>query len=272
MKTDVSIIIVNYNSGILLYNCLNSIYNRLPGLNYEVIVTDNASTDNSLQLCSRFREDPRFIFIESKENLGFAKGCNIGADAAHGNILHFLNPDTELQEGAQRDYMRVLENPHKIYVTPLLNRDGSLENGKMELPFPRDIFWWHISRNRARFWFKGASVIVSRENFHKVGKWSEDYFMYCEDLDLFWKFWKNGLEIELLDVPVFHYGGGCSSNVWSNIERETIVQKSFRKFFRIHSSGVQYFAVKLWYLIHNTIKHPSRAGFYIKAWRGGCKD
>ncbi len=266
MKRNISIIIVNYNSKELLYNCLSSIKREID-VDYEVIVVDNASSDNSIALCNGFREDSRFIFIESDKNNGFAKGCNIGAEAASGDILHFLNPDTQMQKGSSEDYKRVIAAPHKVYVTPLLNRDNSIENGKMPLPLLRDIFWWNVCRKRARFWFKGASVIISQHNFEKAGKWCEDYFMYGEDLDLFYNFWKKDIEIEMLSTPVFHFGGGCSQNVWSSLEREVIVQKSLRRFFDKHSSKAQYIAVKCYYLLHNMIKHPSRVKFDIKAWR-----
>ena len=265
MKPQISIIIVNYNSGELLYNCLSSIEKELE-VNYEAVVVDNDSTDNSMALCGKFEGDSRFRFIRSAENLGFARGCNLGAERSKGEILHFLNPDTQLQRGADEDYRKVILNPDKIYVTPLINRDGSTENGKMAIPTLRDIFWWNISREKARFWCKGASVIVSRDNFEKVGRWCEEYFMYGEDTDLFYNFWRHNLKIEMLQVPVFHYGGGCSANTWSNMEREIIVQRSFRRFFRRHSNMLHYTAVKIYYIFHNLIKHPSKVPFDIKAW------
>ena len=260
-----SIIIVNYNSKEMLRDCLTSIQKHLR-VDYEVIVVDNDSTDNSIALCSNFESLPNFKIIRAADNMGFAKGCTVGAAAARGEILHFLNPDTALQSGADSDYEKVFLTPDKVYVTPLFNRDGSVENARMEIPFLKDIFWWNLSRNRARYWCRGASVIISRENFERVGRWSEDYFIYGEDMDLFYSFWKAGLEIVTLTVPVFHYGGGCSKNVWSNLQREIIVQKSFRRFFRRHSNMVHYTLVKIYYLIFNLIKHPKRIGFDLKAW------
>lgn len=265
MAKDISIIIVNYNSGKLLSNCLESIRRELD-IDYEVVVVDNASTDDSLALCATFDEDRRFIFHRIKRNLGFAQGCNIGADDSSGRVLHFLNPDTELRPGANGDYLQVLDDPTAVYVTPLVNSDGSVENGKMVLPVLKDIFWWNVARRRARFWCKGASVIISRENFQKVGRWSEDYFMYGEDLDLFYNFWVQGLEIKLLPTPVYHLGGGCSVKVWSSFEREVKVQRSFRKFYDKYFPRWKYMAVKCYFLLHNLIKHPSKVKGDIKAW------
>jgi GT2 family glycosyltransferase len=136
----------------------------------------------------------------------------------------------------------------------------------MEIPFLKEILLWNVSRSKAKYWCRGASVIISRENFEKVGRWCEEYFIYGEDMDLFYSFWKHNLEIITLEVPVFHYGGGCSQNVWSNLQREIIVQKSFRRFFRRHSNMLHYTLVKLYYLMFNLIKHPKRVLFDIKAW------
>ena len=260
-----SIIIVNYNSKEMLRDCLTSIQQHL-SVDYEVIVVDNDSTDNSIALCSHFESLPQFKIIRAAENMGFAKGCNIGAAASRGEILHFLNPDTALQSGADSDYKKVFLNPDSVYVTPLFNRDGSVENARMEIPFLKEIFLWNTNRNKAKYWCRGASVIISKENYEKVGRWCEEYFIYGEDMDLFYTFWKHNLEIITLDVPVFHYGGGCSQNVWSNLQREIIVQKSFRRFFRRHSNMLHYTLVKLYYLMFNLIKHPRRVPFDLKAW------
>lgn len=265
MSRKLSIIIVNYNSKEMLRDCLTSIQQHLK-VDYETIVVDNNSTDNSMDLCSHFESNPQFKFIRSAVNMGFAKGCNTGAAASEGEILHFLNPDTALVEDADSDYRKVFLNPDKVYVTPLFNRDGSVENGRMEIPFLKEIFLWNTNRNKAKYWCRGASVIISRENYEKVGCWSEDYFIYGEDMDLFYSFWKHNLEIITLDVPVFHYGGGCSQNVWSNLEREIRVQKSFRKFFSRHSNMLHYTAVKLYYILFNLIKRPKKVPFDIKAW------
>ena len=108
-----SIIIVNYNSKEMLRDCLTSIQQHL-SVDYEVIVVDNDSTDNSIALCSHFESLPQFKIIRAAENMGFAKGCNIGAAASRGEILHFLNPDTALQSGADSDYKKVFLNPDKV--------------------------------------------------------------------------------------------------------------------------------------------------------------
>src|SRR3972149_4921562 len=95
---DVSIIIVNWNTKELLANCIRSIIERTEAGKYEIIVVDNASTDGSAEMMrDRF---PYINLIESKKNLGFAKGNNRALAEVGGKYVLYLNPDTELKTNA----------------------------------------------------------------------------------------------------------------------------------------------------------------------------
>ncbi len=261
----ISIIIVNYNTGKLLFNALDSIRRSL-ACEYEVIVADNASQDESVSLCSSFWSDRRFILLRTGANLGFSRANNMAAGISSGEILHFLNPDTEITSAMESDYEKAVAEPSYVYVNPLINADGSHENDMMPIPSLRDIFFWNFRRKKARFWYKGASVIISRGNFEKLGGWCEDYFLYAEDLDFFYRLWLASIPIRSLSSEIYHLGGGSSSNRWNALEREIVVQKSNRLFFRKYFSSFEYFLVKLYFLLHNLIKRPSSVPFYIKAW------
>ena len=87
----ISIIILSYNTQELLKNCLNSLF--LHTQDVEVIVVDNDSKDGSAAMVKK--EFPKVVLVENKENVGFSKGCNIGAAQAKGEHLLFLNSDTE---------------------------------------------------------------------------------------------------------------------------------------------------------------------------------
>lgn len=263
---EVSIIIVNYNTGSLLYNCLSSIIRSLD-IDYEVVVADNASDDSSLSLCSEFRQDSRFIFLELDANYGFAKANNLAFEASSGRILHFLNPDTEITAGMNADYRTACASPDTVFVNPLINRDGTVENRPKPLPLVRDMFYWYVCRRKARIWYKGASVIVSRDVFLKAGRWSEDYFMYSEDLDLFYTFSVQGVPVRLLSSTIYHYGGGSSSRKWTDLEREVVVQRSARLFYKKYFSNFQYVAIKIYFLFHYLLKNPKRVPSDLKAWR-----
>ena len=94
---DVSVIIVNYNTRKLTGECIDSIFEKTSGITFEVIVVDNASQDDSIEI---FRKDPRIIFIENTENQGFGKANNLGIKYATGRNILFLNSDTLLINNA----------------------------------------------------------------------------------------------------------------------------------------------------------------------------
>lgn len=262
---EISIIIVNYNTGKLLYDCLDSIRRRVDA-DFEVIVADNGSSDDSVSGCAEFWKDGRFRLMECYENLGFAKANNRAAAVASGRILHFLNPDTELEDGISDDYKEALLHPDALYVNPLVNRDGSPENDRMPLPLLKDLLLWNFCRRRARYWYKGASLIISSDNFRRIGGWCEDYFLYAEDLDFFYEAWRHGIPVRQLHSVIFHLGGGSSSSLWRPLEREIMVQKSNVIFFRKHFSQTQYIASKLYFLFHTLFRHPRVLPLYLRAW------
>jgi len=235
----ISIIIVNYNSGTFLKGCLKSIdsFIKVP---YEVIVVDNMSTDKSVELCRDYWSKNNFKIIKLNENAGFAKANNVGAQYAQGEILHFLNPDTELPESMNDDYNYCFSYPDSIYVNNLENPDGTFVKSKNIIPLLGNFLNRLFTPKKVAYWYTGASVIISKVNFEKIGKWNESFFMYCEDMDFFYKANMNKLKTYFLSSTIMHIGGGSSSKVWSNLKREEIVQTSFKKFFVLNKKRLQY--------------------------------
>src|SRR5207244_796979 len=91
---DLSIIIVNWKSADFVRKCLASIYETSKEIRFEIIVVDNSSFDGCGEMLAR--EFPEAVFIQSKENVGFSRANNLGFQRAQGNVLLFLNPDTEM--------------------------------------------------------------------------------------------------------------------------------------------------------------------------------
>lgn len=265
MKPDVSVIIVNYNTGRLLRNCLASIAGNIRQ-KYEVIVVDNHSADDSLSMCSEFWGKENFRLERLDRNYGFSRANNVGAGLARGSVFHFLNPDTELQEGINRDYETALAHPENVYVNPLVNRDGSYENDRMPVPVLRNIRLWNSGSGDAAFWYKGASVMISADNFRRIGGWCEDYFLFAEDLDLFYEISRHGIPVRVAESEIFHLGGGSTSSMWSALRREIQVEKSNRLFFRKHFSRTEYLKSKLYYLFHHSVRRPGYVPRYLAAW------
>ena len=94
---DVSVIVVNYNAGELAAACIDSVFAHTSGLDFEMILVDNASTDGSR---SRFEADARIRYVYSPENLGFGRANNLGLTYASGRNILFLNSDTLLRDNA----------------------------------------------------------------------------------------------------------------------------------------------------------------------------
>jgi hypothetical protein len=230
---DLSVIIVNWKSVDYLRACLRSLYGETFGINFEVIVVDNDSHDNCKEVLQEF---PAVSLIAAGENLGFARANNLGYSRCHGEVLLFLNPDTEiLGDDLTRMVRYLLSHPTVGAVGPrVLNSDGSWQRScvqafptvwkmlvsceHLERLFPT----WRVWGNRALFdgqppdadMVSGACLMVKRTVFEMVGWFSEEYFMYSEDLDLCYKIRQAGYAIHCLNkCQVIHHGGRSSAQL-----------------------------------------------------------
>lgn len=110
---NVSVIIVNYNTKELTKNCLASIFEKTKNIDFEVIVSDNGSTDGSIEMIKS--DFPQVVLIENNVNLGFGKANNIAAKIAKGKYLLFLNSDTILLNNAVKEFFdRAVDEKNKI--------------------------------------------------------------------------------------------------------------------------------------------------------------
>ena len=94
LTMDVSVIIVNYNTKVLTFNCLSSVFEMVKDIQFEVIVSDNGSTDGSIEMIKE--NFPQVILIENGENLGFGAANNRALKIAKGKYIFYLNSDTVL--------------------------------------------------------------------------------------------------------------------------------------------------------------------------------
>ncbi len=253
---DLSIICVNWNSLDYLRKCIASVYAETQGIEFEIIVVDNASPEGGVEsLLERF---PAVKIIKSAENLGFARANNLGCRSAQGEFVLLLNPDTELRGPAINillDGMKSLSDSG-IVGGKLLNSDLSVQtaaiqkfptilNQLVNLEFLR-LRWpscplWDIGplfvRNGGPVKVQvipGACMLLRRSVFEKVGMFSEDFFMYGEDLDLNCKVRNLGLtNYYLEDAEIIHHGGKSSSRQtvsnWSTIMKYRAMQRYYDK-------------------------------------------
>ena len=204
---DLSIVIVNFNGGQLVANCLESIYQNPPTDSFEVVLVDNASTDGSFE---RVREAyPQLVCISETENLGLARAFNHGLNAASGRFLLSLDNDTRILPGALQTLIEVLRADPSIGIagSQLLNPDNSLQRTFRRRPSAFNAIFgrrslitrlWPGNPLSSRYlmdekldetqpfdvdWLSTAALMISREALDRVGGLDEDFFVYWVDAD-----------------------------------------------------------------------------------------
>lgn len=217
---DISLIIVNYKSRHKLATCLESIRQAPPvSLSYEIVVVDNDSGDELNSLVDNF---PQVRLIISQKNLGMGGGNNLGVEAAKGEYIFILNPDTVISPGAIEILFRYLkDNPLVGIVGPkLLNSDNSLQYSCLRFPsffmpiWRRTFLGRYFASHSADFqmrevdhdiiqevdWLMGSALMFKKEFTLSDGsswhpRFDQRYFMYFEDTDLCRETWSKGLSV-----------------------------------------------------------------------------
>jgi N-acetylglucosaminyl-diphospho-decaprenol L-rhamnosyltransferase len=253
-STDLSIIVVNWNSAEFVRRCVDSIREHTTGLTYEILVVDNASFDGCDLVLKKHA--PEVTYIQCDENLGFAKANNRAFQASCGTSILFLNPDTEIVGPAISLLHRALQQLSTAGAVGarLLNGDGSLQTSCIQ-SFPTILNQALNSEYLRRKWpgsvlwgtqpflhdhgraeevegISGACLMIKRDIFNRIGGFSEDYFMYAEDMDLCYKVQKAGYKNYYVpDAEVIHLGGSSSKQVPNNFSA-VMMQESIWRFLR----------------------------------------
>ena len=264
-KPQVSVVIVNYNAGTLLVDCVRSALSQVD----EILIVDNASSDGSIDACvAQFVSEPHLKIIRNETNRGFAAACNQGFAQAQGEYVLFLNPDSSLDAGTLKKLLLPFQqNPEVGMVGGLLvNPDGSEQaGGRRSVPTPWRSFVRVFGLQRfSKRWpqlfadfalhkqplpdnpieveaISGACTLVKREAVDDVGLWDEGYFLHCEDLDWCMRFRKMGWKILFVpDAVVTHNKGGCSHSrpIFVEWHKHKGMIRFYRKFFRHQYPGV----------------------------------
>jgi len=209
----VSIIILNYNAGKLLLDCVESIL-KSDFKNYEIIVVDNNSKDKSHLICKEKFEEIKLI--ENSQNFGFCEGNNIGAKNAKGEFIIIINPDTTVTPNWINEFLKAnKENGDGIYQPKII----SLEDKKTILSTGNMIhlFGFGFARDKGNLKTKnvenvekityssGTCIFTTKKLFEKIGMFDSFLFLYHDDLDLSWR--ASMQKIDSFYVPtitVFH--------------------------------------------------------------------
>lgn len=196
MEKELSVIIVNYNGARYFEKCLESLYQNLAGISFEIIVLDNNSGDNS---CEYIKQNfPDVKLIESKTNHGFGKGNNEAVKLSKGKYLLLINNDTIVLDNllSVLDYLKSDKNIGVVGIN-MLNGDGNyipaagnfpnisnLLQMKKFLEINEEFKVGKFSQKDYEVdWLGGSFLMMSKDLYNQIEGFDEDYFMYVEDVD-----------------------------------------------------------------------------------------
>ena len=257
-----SVILVNYNGKDFIGKCLDSIEKNLLGIQSEVIVVDNHSTDGSVELLQN--RHPNIRLLRNHENLGFSKSNNLGIKASNGFYILIINPDTYVYSDAIRILLtEIKENSDVGAVGPaLLNDKNNYQlsfGGRIGFfsELAKKLFLNRLTKCKLRKnpqkrnvqWLSGACFISRRDVLERVGMFDERFFLYFEDIDLCTRMRKSGWRLVYLpEAKVFHQGG--ASTELKKLNSRFHYRKSQLYFYKKHSSILSLFLLKFFFSIN----------------------
>ncbi len=276
---DLSIIILNYNGYKDTIDCYNSIIEKTKNINYEIIIIDNKSTDDSVMMLNNLKN---IIFIEADYNCGFSRGNNLGIKEAKGDYIILLNNDTELINDALSIMVDFMKNhPDAGAIGPqLYYPNGSLQ--KSYGPF-------HSLKNRCGWEYgfeikeifrllknkkiiekketenkesghkesenilpifgrpRGCAFMVKHSYIKQIGMLDERFFIYCEETDWALRFYKYGLTNYVLrNAKIMHKWAGTTQSNGSLFDM--IHTSSYYKFYKKHNGSLGVFKLHIAYI------------------------
>lgn len=268
-RIDLSIVIVSYNTRDLTRECIQSIFDNVKTINFEVIVVDNNSSDDSVSVLRKTFPSIQLVALE--DNLGFSKANNKGVAVAKGRYVLFLNSDTVVYPGALEHMVEFMDHNEKAGAATCYLK---MPNGKLDdaahrgFPTPWNalthfsgiskIFSKSTTLNGYHMGWKdldkvheidalaGAFMIVRRKAGEEVGWWDEDYFFYGEDIDFCYMLKQKGWKVYFVPtVSILHYKG-ASGGIKKESKTITTASRETKKRVTI----ARFNAMKIFYSKH----------------------
>lgn len=267
-----SIVIVNFNSGQFLLNCLRSLEKVKKEIDFEIWVVDNASNDDSLENAQR--EFPQHSYIKNSENLGFGRANNLALKKIKTEFILLLNPDSQVPIGTLKFMINFMGRDPMIGIATckVVKTDGSLDWASHRgWPTPLAAFKYYFLGDDSLYHLtnqplnkihevdavSGAFLLTRKSVLDKVGLFDEDYWLYGEDLDLCFRVKEAGFKIMYVpEVKILHLKGVTSglkshSQNISTASRQSR-QRAFNSFYE---------TMKIFYRKHLSKNYP----FFINA-------
>jgi GT2 family glycosyltransferase len=255
-EIDLSIVIVNFNTGKFISRCLDFIRKNPPKCSYEIFVVDNNSKDNSVEIIKNHY--PEVKLIQNSMNLGFSYANNQAIVRSKGRYILVLNPDTIVTRGAFDSMVRFMDAHPETGVggAKILNFNGSIQYSCRRFPTLIFVFFGRqsviirflptnriskkylmmdedYSKSMEVDWVFGACMILRRKALEDVGVFDEDYFIFVEDTDLCYRMRKKGWKVHFIsDAVIFHHLGVTRDHFW----KTTLLNHNLGmfKFFKKH--------------------------------------
>lgn len=291
-EIDVSIIIVNYNTRQLTLDCLASVYASKTSYQFELIVVDNASRDDSVQAIQTMY--PGVRMIANSGNTGFAVANNQGMDVASGRYMLLLNSDTVVQPDTLQTMISFMDRHPEMGASgcKVILPDGSLDKAcKRGFPTPSASFYYAFGLSRLfpdqpKFnqyqlghlspddeypvdCLVGAFMLVRREAINQVGGLDETFFMYGEDIDWCYRIKEAGWGIYYYPrTYIVHYKGGSARRKPLKITYEfhramwVFHRKHYAKKYNLLMNSAVYMGISLKFtlsLVRSWLPLPSRS-------------
>jgi GT2 family glycosyltransferase len=234
-----SIIIVNWNGRELLRSCLQSIPSANPNAKYEIIVVDNASSDDSADMVRQ--EFPTVVLIENTENLGFSKATNLGVKLSQGKVILLLNSDAELKSPGTFEQIEQFFTIHED--VGILGVNLIFPDGVPQSPGGNFISNWQLFQSQVLFlssplffrlknkllpgknrefydidYVSGACMFLRRKVIEDIGFLNENFYMYGEDMEFCYRAKQQGWRRTILTtVEAIHLKGQSTKKNVDNV-------------------------------------------------------
>jgi len=274
----VSVVVVNWNVGRILVDCLSAVARELNAVDGESIVVDNGSMRGDLDPIRQ--QFPAVSIIANASNLGFARAANQGIQASVAPYVLLLNPDAFLLDGTLEHLVRFMDlHPEVAVIGPrVINTDGTVQGSARAFPGLRTAFFgrtslltrwfpenpWsrrHVPVLRAGSktplavdWVSGACMLIRRQTWEAVGGFDEAFFLYWEDADFCWRLRKLGWEIAYDPrVSVVHTVGASSR------------QAPFRSTVAFHRAAYRLYRKHVTRSAWHPMNAVAMAGLFVRA-------
>lgn len=245
---ELSVIIVNYNTKDLLKKCLQSVFDSDTSFEYEVWVSDNGSTDGSVEIIKQ--DFPQAKLIENHANLGFAKGNNAAIKRAVGKYILLLNSDTEISSNTLEISVKYLNRHPEAGVMggKVLLPNGELDQAcRRKFPNPKNAFLRLFGLKKFSDYnfnspidqeievdcVMGAYLLIRKSVVDEIGLLDEEFFMYGEDLDWCWRVKERGYKVIYYPGAVIkHFKYGSAQSIPFRTIR--LAHEAMKIFYRKH--------------------------------------